>query len=184
MDDREVQEQVEKVEAALEALERLPSGPRETALDAVTALLELYGEGWSRVLGHLEEEEPGSAAALSADELVGHLLMIHDLHPAGAEDRVRQTMDDLRPYLRSHGHSVGLVSVEDGVARIRLEGTGAEHAPPADQLRETVESAVLGSAPELKEAQVQIPTGTASGSGLVQIQVPGGRDGTGAEESS
>ncbi len=81
---------VEEVEAALAALDALPAPERERALDAIQALLGLYADGFRRVLERLAR--PDSTVGpndIAVDELVGHLLMIHDLHPAGfrhAED--------------------------------------------------------------------------------------------------
>jgi hypothetical protein len=40
LDDRDIRERIARVEEALEQLEGLPSAPRETAMDAVAALVE------------------------------------------------------------------------------------------------------------------------------------------------
>ena len=63
------------------------------------------------------------ASAGRSDELVAHLLLVHDLHPVDVETRVAQALEEVRPYLGSHGGDVELLGVEDGVARLRLGGT-------------------------------------------------------------
>ena len=46
--------------------------------------------------------------ALAGDELVEHLLLLHGLHPVSVEERVREALDGVRPYLGSHGGDVEL----------------------------------------------------------------------------
>ena len=47
------------------------------------------------------------------------MLLLQGLHPFEVEDRVRQALESVRPYLRSHGGNVELIEV-DGIARLRL----------------------------------------------------------------
>ncbi len=49
--------------------------------------------------------------------------MIHDLHPVPLEGRVHVALEQVRPYMESHGGNVELLSLDDGVARLRLEGS-------------------------------------------------------------
>src|ERR671928_650486 len=106
MDDAEVRELVARVESLLGGLD-------ERATEAVQALVELYGEALSRFL---------AGADPASDELLSHLLLVHDLHPVDIETRVRQALEDVRPYLGSHGGDVELLAVDGGVARLRLGG--------------------------------------------------------------
>jgi len=82
--DAAAREIVRRVEAALEAVERIPEVHREPALDALQALLVLYGAAFERVLTRLAEPDSTiTPIALAADELIGHLLLVHGLHPLG-----------------------------------------------------------------------------------------------------
>ena len=36
---------------------------------------------------------------------------------------MREALDSVRPYMESHGGDVELLGIEDGVARLRLEGS-------------------------------------------------------------
>jgi hypothetical protein len=96
---------VARVEAALDRVESDPA-----ALEAVQAVVELYGEGIRRIMAGAREE----------DELVSHLLVLHDLHPLPLEERVRAAVGD----------RAIVVSAHEGVVRIRLKGgcgsTGVE----------------------------------------------------------
>jgi Fe-S cluster biogenesis protein NfuA len=134
MDDAEVRELVARVESLLGGLD-------ERATEAVQALVELYGEALARFV---------AGADPTQDELLSHLLLVHDLHPVDVETRVRQALDDVRPYLGSHGGDVELVAVEEGVARVRLGGTCNGCPSSTVTLRNAIEEAIMRAAPELE----------------------------------
>ena len=78
----EARERVARVEALLDDLEALADpAARETALELVQALLELYGEGLARIVAPSQSATTAAGAALAGDELVSHLLLLHGLHP-------------------------------------------------------------------------------------------------------
>ncbi len=137
--DTEVAERVTEVEELLGGIE---DDPR--ALAAVQGVVELYGEALRRV-----GELGGISQGLVADELLSHLLLLHDLHPVDVETRVARALEEVRPYLGSHGGGVELLGVEDGIARLRLSGTCDGCASSAATLKHSVEEAVLRAAPEL-----------------------------------
>jgi hypothetical protein len=115
-------EPIERVEAALGAVESDPA-----ALEAVQAVVELYGEGLRRMV----------AGAGVEDELVAHLLVLHDLHPVPVEERVRDAL----------GKGVELVSIDGGVVQLRMNGGCTS---PADE----VKAAVAAAAPDVDEIVV------------------------------
>ena len=141
MDDAQVRELVARVEGLLEQIDRNPQ-----AVEVVQALVELYGEALRRVVAGAEPAE---------DELLSHLLLVHDLHPVDAETRVRQALDEVRPYLGSHGGDVELLGVEDGVARVRLEGTCNGCPSSTVKLRNAIEEAIMRAAPELERIDAE-----------------------------
>jgi Fe-S cluster biogenesis protein NfuA len=135
MDDAEVRQLVERIEGLLE---RIDGEPRAT--ETVHALVELYGEALARFLAGADPAE---------DELLSHLLLVHDLHPVDVETRVRRALDEVRPYLGSHGGDVELLAVEDGVARLRLGGTCNGCPSSTVTLRNAIEEAIMRAAPDL-----------------------------------
>jgi Fe-S cluster biogenesis protein NfuA len=143
MRDPEVRERVAHVEELLDAIEDEPR-----ALAAVQAVVELYGESLRRIV-----ELDGTAERLVADELVSHLLLLHDLHPVAVEARVANALEAVRPYLGSHGGDVELLSIEDGVARLRLNGTCDGCPSSAVTLKHSIETAILRAAPELDRVE-------------------------------
>jgi Fe-S cluster biogenesis protein NfuA/nitrite reductase/ring-hydroxylating ferredoxin subunit len=139
VDDLEVRERVGYVEQALDAIEDDPA-----AVAAVQAVVELYGEALRRIV-----ERVGAGGSVDEDELVAHLLLLHDLHPVDLETRVRAALDEVRPYLQSHGGDVDLVAIKEGVAQLRLAGSCDGCPSSSATMRLAIEEAVLRAAPEL-----------------------------------
>ncbi len=69
------------------------------------ALLDMYGEGLSRIVAACDVPVE--------DELVAHLLLLHGLHPVPVRERVMGALDEVRPYLVAHGGGVELLGVAE-----------------------------------------------------------------------
>jgi Fe-S cluster biogenesis protein NfuA len=95
------------------------------------------------------------ARALADDELLAHLLLLHDLHPVDVGTRVANALEEVRPYLGSHGGDVELLGVEEGVARLRLNGTCDGCPSSAVTLKHSIETAILRAAPELERVEAE-----------------------------
>lgn len=160
-----------RVEGLLSEVEALPDAAgREKAMEIVGALLDLYGEGLTRVLAAVEQEQ---AVAMAEDELVAHLLLLHDLHPVPAETRVREALEGVRPYLESHGGDVELLAVEDGVARLRLQGSCSGCPSSTMTLKLAIEDAIYKAAPDVAEVEAEgvAAPAPAPGPTLLQLEV-------------
>jgi Fe-S cluster biogenesis protein NfuA len=155
VDDRELTERAAQIGSLLERIESLPDPAlRATAAEVLQGLLVLYGEGLARMLAIVRQrDDPAAGAALldafAADELIAHLLLLHDLHPVDVETRVARALAEVRPYLQSHGGNVELLGVDDGVARLRLQGSC--HGCPSSTvtLKSAIEEAIWKAAPDL-----------------------------------
>jgi Fe-S cluster biogenesis protein NfuA/nitrite reductase/ring-hydroxylating ferredoxin subunit len=161
------------IERLLEEVEAFPDpAARQTATDLVTALLELYGEGLGRVVELVAERDDGElAAALAADDLVAHLLLLHGLHPLPVEERVRQALDDVRPYLESHGGDVELLDVQDGVVRLRLQGSCNGCPSSAATLKLAIEDAIHQAAPDIERVAAEGAVEEPEPPPLLQLEV-------------
>jgi Fe-S cluster biogenesis protein NfuA/nitrite reductase/ring-hydroxylating ferredoxin subunit len=212
--DRDLRAAADRIEALLQELGALAdSHARTKAEELVRLLMRLYGAGLNRILEIVHEEigeigergESGGAAAvdrffdrLADDGLVSSLLVLHGLHPLDLEARVLRALDRVRPYLGSHGGDVTLLGVEEGIVRLRLEGSC--HGCPSSTvtMKLAIERAIEEAAPEIgaievegvaaREDQAGQLAGTtragAPGDGLLQIgqngngkQGPGGTAG-------
>ncbi len=157
MDDRELDEHIAHIETLLEAVEALPeASTRATAEETVRTLLALYGEGLARLLEHVAQLGGEDAVrALAADRLIAYLLLLHGLHPLGVEERVASALEEVRPYLRSHGGNVELLGIEGGVARLRLQGSCHGCPSSAMTLKSAIEEAITRIAPDLIGIEAQ-----------------------------
>ena len=155
LEDREVQAQAAKIEALLEEIESFPNpAARAKSAEIVQALLTLYGAGLARIV-EIVAQQGGSAVgartlqAFAADELVSHLLLLHDLHPVDVETRVARALEEVRPSLQSHGGNVELIGVEAGVAHLRLQGHCNGCPSSTMTLKLAIEEAIHKAAPDL-----------------------------------
>jgi len=172
LDTDAAQDLVGQVEGLLEELETLPDRvAQEKAMEVVQALLELYGEGLARIVPLLDEQGRRAAAD---DELVAHLMLLHDVHPVPLRERVEDALEGVRPYLVSHGGGVQLLDVEEDVVHLRLHGS-CEGCPSSTMtLKLAFEDAILKVATEITEVRAEGVSKSAPAPGptqLLQIEV-------------
>jgi Fe-S cluster biogenesis protein NfuA/nitrite reductase/ring-hydroxylating ferredoxin subunit len=156
LDDRGLQERVARMQTLLEEIETLADpNARSKAAEVVGVLLELYGEGLARMMEVVAQGEESARAfeAFAEDELVSHLLLLHGLHPLDVETRVVRALEEVRPYMQSHGGNVELLGVEGGVARVRLEGSCDGCPSSTVTLKLAIEEAILKAAPDLERIE-------------------------------
>ncbi|QTD96159.1 NifU family protein [Streptomyces cyanogenus] len=147
--DPAVEARLARLDEVLAGLETVP-GP---ALEAVRLLTEVYGEALARVLDLAEQP---LREQLADDELLGHLLVLHDLHPEPPERRAARAVEKLRPAVRERGGDLEWAGVEGRVARVRLStggGCGSGCGGGSGDALEAVRAAVLAVAPELESVE-------------------------------
>jgi Fe-S cluster biogenesis protein NfuA/nitrite reductase/ring-hydroxylating ferredoxin subunit len=146
---------------------------REVADELVSAVVQMYGAGLERIVELLADAGPDGRAfadAMSQDGLVSTLLLIHDLHPVPLEDRVRAALDEVRPYMESHGGNVELLSLHDGVATIHLRGSCSDCSASSVTLELAIKQALEEAAPDLEALEVLgVAAQTAGGPGLPML---------------
>jgi len=134
------------IETLVAELEQLPDAAREKARALVEATLALHREGLGRML------ELGGAPLREAavrDGLVSALLVLHDLHPLGLEERARAAVERARAELGAAGILAELLSVEDGVVRARVQGARPEDA------RRMLGEALWAAAPDAAAIEIE-----------------------------
>jgi len=168
------EELVERVQALSAELEAVTDpATRARAEELVGAVIEMYGAGLERVFATLDEAgEPGAAirAQLAEDGIVASLMLVHGLYPVALADRVASALDSVRPYMESHGGDVELLGIDQGVARIRLEGSCEGCPASASTLELAIKRALEEAAPDLEglvvEGAVEDPRTKLSDRGL------------------
>ncbi|MGD9483526.1 hypothetical protein WDH52_09715 [Streptomyces sp. TRM70308] len=186
---REQVGRAEELLGGLDALPDSAAAAR--ARETVETLVGLYGDCLARVLRHAaaaddagaddanadgagadEGRAGGGAAArasagaslvrrLADDELVGHLLLVHDLHPDPPDVRARRALDGLAEHLRGLGLELEVARLTGVAAHVRLTGATKGCSPPPVPPERTVRDALAGAAPELTDVQVEQATDAA-----------------------
>ena len=149
-------ERLQELQALLDGCEQ--SAVRDLAEELMSTVLQLYGSGLERILDGILASGPDGARiaeGLAEDPLVATLLLIHDLHPIPLEERVQRALDSVRPYMDSHGGNVELLSVRDGVARIRLQGSCSDCSASSVTLELAIKQALEDAAPDLEGLEVE-----------------------------
>jgi Fe-S cluster biogenesis protein NfuA len=153
------QEQVRKLGELVSELESTPDGPQQArAREVVQLLMEIHGQGLERILEIAFESGQSGADLidrLGKDEIAGGLLLLYSLHPDSLETRVESAVGRHHARLRKLGCAVELLSVEEGMVRIRLKQSGHACGSSAKELRAIVESAIYETAPDLTGLEIE-----------------------------
>ena len=153
------EELVERVQDLLGSLDEIADPVAQNRVqELIGAVLELYGAGLERILGVVNDAgEAGLPIreALLDDGIVASLLLIHGLFPVPLEERVMQGLENIRPFLAGHGGNVELVSLENGIARLRLQGSCDGCPASASTLENALREAIDEVAPDLLGLEVE-----------------------------
>jgi hypothetical protein len=141
-DDADVEGRLAELDELLGRVEQLPGPAGELALEAVAAVVEIYGAALSRAL--LLARSPES---FTADPLLGHLLLVHGLHPDPVDVRVRRALAQVGE--RVAGAELELLGITAGTAQVRVTAGGGCGAPAPDELERALRELLLAAAPEL-----------------------------------
>jgi Fe-S cluster biogenesis protein NfuA len=108
----------------------------------------------------------------SDDDLVSNLLLLYGLHPVSTESRVKKALDHVRPYIESHGGSVELLGINDGIVHLRMDGSCKSCPSSEVTLKLAIEEAIYVAAPDVVSIVtegVNIAAIQKVNTGLVQI---------------
>jgi Fe-S cluster biogenesis protein NfuA len=152
-----VREAGTRIDALLEQLAAgAPPGVAERTTELLQCVMALYGAGLERIVAWAAEVAPDGVRDLAADQVVGGLLVLHDLHPDDVDTRVQRALDDVRPYLGSHAGGVRYDGVDaEGVAHLRLEGSCDGCPGSTLTVRNAIEQAVLAAAPDVVRIETE-----------------------------
>lgn len=162
-----VEARLARLDELLAQLERTPGATAALALDAVQALTDVYGTALARMV---DLAPAGILEAYDRDELLRHLMVLHDLHPHPVEQRVQRALEGVRPYLHSHGGDVTLVSVADGVARVAFTGHCDGCTSSTETMAAVIRDAVLALAPELDRVEAEAATAPAHPAPVISVE--------------
>ena len=130
-----------RIEELVSRVRSLPDpNARNVALDLVQAVMDLHSSALARMMEIVSETDAADqvGSALANDDLVASLLLLHDLHPSDLETRVKRALE--QPALHAEGTRVELVSLDEGVVYVRIEG--------GPSLKTAVEQLLSNAAPD------------------------------------
>jgi len=155
-------------------------------LETLVGTLERDGDERALMLLQLIDavHRPGMellAAGESDHPVAQALLAMYDLGPIDERIEVEEALDEIRPYIESHGGGLELLDVDEGVVHVRMSGACNGCAGSALTLRRGVEEILRERYENFREVVAHEPEGAeqgnghgAPGSGLLQIEKVGG----------
>ncbi len=150
-----MQQGIQRIEELIHQIEGVAdANARTAAVELVRSLMDFHGAGLERLMeiaAQTGETGLNIIDDFGRDELVGNLLLLYGLHPVALETRVMQALDKVRPFLRSHGGSVELLGVDEGVVRLQMQGSCAGCPSSAMTLKSAIEEAIYEVAPDVSE---------------------------------
>ena len=147
--DSSLRQRMGRVDALVTQVKAANNETGRAAIELVRTLMEVHYSGLERMMDIVADRNDETIDVFAHDDTVGLMLLLHDLHPLDMESRIVAALDSVRPYLHSHGGNVELLSVQDGVVRIRLAGTCDSCPSSALTLKTTIEAAIQQAAPDV-----------------------------------
>lgn len=125
-------------------------------LGTLVETLEREGDERALVLLQLMDavHRPGLELIAQGDlehPIATALLSMYDLAPVDQRIEAEEALDEVRPYIESHGGALELVDVEDGVISVRMAGSCHGCAASAMTLRRGIEEKLRERLPWFKE---------------------------------
>jgi Fe-S cluster biogenesis protein NfuA/nitrite reductase/ring-hydroxylating ferredoxin subunit len=93
------------------------------------------------------------------------VLSMYDLIEVDEQILVEEALDQVRPYIESHGGGLELLEVDDGVVHVRLSGSCSGCAASAMTLRRGVEESLRENYENFKEVVAHEPEEAEAGNG-------------------
>lgn len=110
--------------------------------------------------------------AVAGDEIAGPFLGLYDLGEAAderdlaeAEEAVTSALEELRPFVESHGGTIALETIRDGVVTVRMLGSCDGCPSSAATLTGGVEEALRRIWPNFRRLEVLDPEAEGNGAG-------------------
>lgn len=146
----------EQVDRAMVEVRALDEGARNRAVALKQAVEAFHKAGLTTIIQRLKADPRGKELLfeLVDDPLVYALFAMHGLVRLDLATRVARVLEQVRPFMQSHGGDVELVEVRETTVFVRLHGACNGCSMSAVTLREGVEEAILSQIPEIRQVEV------------------------------
>ncbi len=165
-----------------ELAEALLSHPDPTVRDQVEELLDWIDAFHREGLGRLVEMIRSWRGeifleSVARDDITGTFLATYDLGEVPdteteAADAVAAALEEVRPYVESHGGTISVESIKDGVVKVRMLGSCDGCPSSTATLTVGVEQALREHWPNFRRLEVVDPDEEASGNGHAHEPAP------------
>ncbi|MDP3983954.1 MAG: NifU family protein [Acidimicrobiia bacterium] len=145
---------------------------RRVVFELLDLIDTMHREALERIVSLQSDRLP----QLTADPVIGHLLSIYGLlGDPDPDSLVEESLEEVRPYVYSHGGEMELIEIEGGVVRLRLLGA-CDSCPSATvTLSQSVEAAIRRRWPGL----VRLEVGDTVQGNWTRLTIQGRRGGRG-----
>ncbi len=135
------------VDQAIARVDELDDDSQAAALALKDAIEAFHRPALVTIVRSLKDDPAGKALlmALATEPEVHAVLSLHGIIRADPVTRANQALDQIRPYLDSHGGGVQLIAIEPetGIAQVRLTGSCQGCSMSAETLANLVDEALL-----------------------------------------
>lgn len=157
---RDLNQQSEYIQQLIEEIDNLRDSQAKSLMqECIQEILNFYGQGLEKILAIISKSNHSAAGAiyndLIADSFVSGLLLIHDLHPLDLKTRLYQALEKVKPYMDSHGGNVEIVSLENGIAKLKLSGSCKGCPSSSSTLELGIKKAIEEICPDLEGLEVE-----------------------------
>jgi Fe-S cluster biogenesis protein NfuA len=159
-EEAELDRQNQRIQKLMEEIDALPEGQtKEMMQDCLQDMVSFYGCGLKRILDIVSNGNSSAAKdiynKLIEDGFVSSLLLIHDLHPLDLKTRLHLALEKVRPYIDGHGGHIEILSIENGIAKIKLSGNCKGCPSSENTLELGIKKAVEECCPDLLGLEVE-----------------------------
>ncbi|WP_028986321.1 Fe-S cluster biogenesis protein NfuA [Thermicanus aegyptius] len=141
----------ERVDRELAMVKELPEDSRRKAMELKKAVEAFHAHALRQLVRTFRESDAGKELLLKAveDPAVYAMFLMHGIIKPDLFTRVAAVLEEVRPYMRSHGGDVELVKVEGETVYVRLQGACSGCSLSAVTLKNGVEEAIKARLPEI-----------------------------------
>jgi nitrite reductase/ring-hydroxylating ferredoxin subunit/Fe-S cluster biogenesis protein NfuA len=142
----------ERVDRVLASIKGLPEDARMKAMELKKAIEAFHEHALRKLVRMFRETDAGKELLLKAveDPSIYAMFLMHGIIKQDLFTRVAAVLEEVRPYMRSHGGDVELVKVEEKTVYVRLQGACSGCSLSAVTLKNGVEEAIKARIPEIE----------------------------------
>lgn len=130
---------------------------REEAMEMLGLIDTLHREGLRHLVESLQAQEPALLNRILEDPPIALLLTLYDLMPPGPREQVESALESLGPYIASHGCSIEVLDVVDGVVYLSLSCPGNGITGAKQKLVHDIETVLREGFPGFRSIELHGP---------------------------